>query len=297
MRRHGFHHVLWAVLVALSSGACAEETGMKHIRDVIYARQQGIVLTMDVFQPAKPSGIGVLFMVSGGWVSSHDAIHDAIALPFVARGQTVFAVVHGSQPKYTIPEIVEQVERATRFVRFHAKEYGVDPDRLGIAGGSAGGHLSLMQGARGRPGDPNAKDPIDRVSSKVQAVACFFPPTDFLNYGEPGVNAIALEKLKPFRAAFGAKSDDPAELARAARETSPITYVTAAMPPTLIIHGDRDELVPIQQARLFIRRLEELKVPCQLVVREGQGHGWATMFQDATLLAEWFDRHLGGAQK
>lgn len=279
-------------LGVLAPEAGAGEAAITRVRDVIYGRKHGVVLTLDVFRPAQPSGIGVLFMVSGGWVSSHDAINEALARPFLERGQTVFAVVHGSQPKYSIPEILQDVERATRFVRYHAREYGVDPERLGIAGASAGGHLSLMQGARGRDGDPNAEDPVERVSSKVQAVACFFPPTDFLNYGTEGVNAIPLEMLKPYRAAFGAVPDEPAALARVARETSPITYVTANMPPTLILHGDADELVPIQQSKQFIQRLEALKVPCRLVTRAGQGHGWPTLGQDLTLLAEWFDQYL-----
>ena len=93
------------------------------------------------------------------------------------RGYTVFAVVHGSQPKYTIPEILLDMHRAVRFIRSHAEEYDVDPERIGITGGSAGGHLLLMQATAGDLGNSNAKDPVDRASSRVQAVACFFPPT------------------------------------------------------------------------------------------------------------------------
>ena len=115
------------------------------------------------------------------------------------RGYTVFAVVHGSQPKYTIPEILEDINRAVRFIRHHAKDYRVDPDRLGIAGASAGGHLSLMQGTSGDLGNKGAKDPIDRESSRVQAVACYFPPTDFLNYGKPGEITLGDGVLKDFK--------------------------------------------------------------------------------------------------
>ena len=95
------------------------------------------------------------------------------------RGYTVFAVVHGSQPRFTIPEIVKDMNRAVRFIRFHAKDYHIDPDRIGITGGSAGGHLSLMQGTAGDTGDKNAKDPVDQTSSRVQAVGCFFPAHGF----------------------------------------------------------------------------------------------------------------------
>ncbi len=262
------------------------------IRDVIYRKKHGVALTMDIFKPAKPNGAGVLFMVSGGWFSSHEAINPGFAKPFTDRGYTVFAVVHGSQPKYAIPEIVEDIDRAVRFVRHHAQEYGVDPNRLGISGGSAGGHLSLMQGARGKEGNPQAKDPVDRESSRVQAVACFYPPTDFLNYGQPDRNALTVEELKRFRAAFGAKSEEPSELESVARAISPITYVTPRMPPTLIIHGDQDKLVPIQQAEVVIKKIEAAGVPGRLVVKKGKAHGWPELATDIYTLAEWFDQHL-----
>ena len=157
---------------------------------MIYGRKYGTALTMDVFTPKQgANGAAVIFAVSGGWFSAHEAISLTFCREFLKRGYTVFAVVHGSQPKYTIPEIIEDMNRAVRFIRYHAADYGIDPNRIGITGGSAGGHLSLMKGAAGTDGDPKAKDPVDRVSSRVQAVACFFPPTDFLNYGEKGVES------------------------------------------------------------------------------------------------------------
>ena len=263
------------------------------VSDVIYRKKHGVALTMDVLKPAKPNGIGVLWMVSGGWFSSHEAMNPAMVKPFLDRGQTVFMVVHGSQPKYAVPEILQDIERATRYVRVHASEYGVDPNRLGIAGGSAGGHLSLMQGARGKEGDPQAKDPVDRASSRVQAVACFFPPTDFLNYGRPGENALTGETLKAFRPAFGITSQEPAAVEMLAKSISPVALATKEMPPTLIIHGDKDLLVPIQQAELMMKRLEELGVAHKLVVREGEAHGWKTLGQDVAILADWFEQHLG----
>src|SRR5262249_49117526 len=121
----------------------------KRIEDVIYGRKFGTALTLDVFQPFKTNGIGILFMVSGGFFSSHEAINPGFFRALLDRGYTVFAVVHGSQPKFVISEIEPDIHRAVRFVRHHAAEYGVDPNRLGITGGSAGGHLSLMMATQG----------------------------------------------------------------------------------------------------------------------------------------------------
>ena len=156
-------------------------------KEVIYGRKHGVALTMDVITPAKQNNRGVIFAVSGGWFSSHDNIDKVIDrgtfLELLKRGHTVFAVVHGSQPKFTVPEIREDMHRAVRFIRHHAELYKIDPANIGMFGGSAGGHLTLLQGTDGQDGDPSAEGPVDRESSAVQAIVSYFPPTDFLNYG------------------------------------------------------------------------------------------------------------------
>ena len=156
-------------------------------REVIYGRKDGTALTMDMLTPrGTRNGAGVILVVSGGWLSSHEAISpqfiDTFAGELMRRGYTLFAVVHGTQPRYTIPEIVSDINRSVRFIRAHANEYGIDPKRLAITGGSAGGHLSLMQALAPAPPDPKAPDPVNRESATVAAVAAFFPPTDFLHW-------------------------------------------------------------------------------------------------------------------
>ncbi len=262
--------------------------------DIIYGRKHGVALTMDVFRPPATNGFGVVFMVSGGFFSAKEAINPAFFRAFLDRGYVVFAVVHGSQPKYTIPEITGDIHRAVRFIRHHATEYGVKPDKLGVAGASAGGHLSLTLGTQGGPGKADARDPVERESSAVGAVACFFPPTDFLNYGTPGEDAVGVGTLKDFKPAFGPRSDTPDGRQQLGREVSPVNFISAQTAPTLIIHGDADKLVPIQQARLFTDKATAAGVPSKLIVREGKAHGWLTIGDDIPLLADWFDEHLRG---
>ena len=284
----------WFVLVAVALlfGIGARAQDANHIKDVVYSHKLGVALTMDVYKPAKPNGIGVLWMVSGGWVSNHDSINPGLAKIFTDRGQTVFEVVHGSQPRFFLPEIIQDIHRAVRFVRTHASEYGVDPDRLGISGGSAGGHLSLMMGSYGGPGDSSAKDPVDRASSAVQAVACLFPPTDFLNYGTEGKICLDEPMLKPFYHVFAVPLTATIEEKETAlRPLSPI-YGTSKAPPTLIVHGEADTLVPIQQSERYLAKLKEAGVETKLERRPGKGHGWAGMEKDVALLADWFDAHL-----
>src|SRR5215467_13265670 len=178
--------------------------------DVIYARKHGTALTMDVFTPKKnANGAAAILVVSGGWSSARKFPAKFVFVDeLLTRGYTVFAVVHGSQPQYTVPEIIQDVNRAVRFIRHHARDYKIDPNRLGIYGASSGGHLALMQAMAGDTGDPSAEDPVEKVSSRVQAVACFFPPTDFLNYGKPGEVALGRGALAGLKAAFDFREFD-----------------------------------------------------------------------------------------
>ncbi len=299
---------LLAILL-LPMAAVAQTPNFTRTEDVIYGRKFGTALTMDVFIPKeKPNGAGIIFCVSGGWFSSKESISVGFLKAFLDRGYAVFAVMHGSQPKYTIPEVLEDQHRAVRFIRTNAKKYGVDPERLGISGASAGGHLSLMQGCAPKMGDPKAKDPVDRESSKVAAVACFFPPTDFLNYGKEGAIMLGRGTLSGFKAPFDfnefdTKSRSFVPIADESKRTvigkaiSPIYHVTIDSAPALILHGDKDFLVPLQQAESIIEKLKEAKVPCELVVKKGAAHGWADIASDMKVLADWFDKHLAAKPK
>jgi acetyl esterase/lipase len=297
----------WTVLLTGGiAGRAAADKPYTRTEDVIYGRKWGTALTMDVFTPKKDAkGIGIIFAVSGGWFSTHDSVANPVFMgELVKRGFTVFSVVHGSQPKYTIPEAVEDMQRSVRFIRFHARDYQIDPDRIGVTGGSAGGHLSLTLGTTGKAGDPKAKDPVDRVSSRVEAVACFFPPTDFLNYGEKDKLALGRGTLSAFKAPFDFHVLDPktrafepitdeAKVLEMGKQISPIYHISSDTPPTLIIHGDADKLVPIQQAETFLAKLKETGVPAELVVKKGAQHGWGDMGKDMSTIADWFDKYLG----
>jgi acetyl esterase/lipase len=287
----------------------ADARPFTRVRDVVYGHKSGMALTFDHFTPKKdPNGAAVVVIVSGGWFSDPAMIDSSFFRTFVEeptkRGYTVFAVCHGSQPMFTIPDAIADINRAVRYIRLHARDYQIDPDRIGITGGSAGGHLSLMQGAAGDKGDPKARDVIDRTSSRVQAVACFFPPTDFLNYGGQGKTAFAEDGLLAnFRVAIDVREFDPRtkrlehladknRIEALYRRVSPIAHVSIEDPPMLIIHGDADKLVPIQQARLIVEKLKVSGVPAELIVKKGAAHGWAGMDKDMIAIVDWFDRYL-----
>jgi acetyl esterase/lipase len=288
----------------LQGTAAGQDTNVDRREDVVYGRKFGTALTMDVIRPKEGlNGRGLIWVVSGGWFSAHEFIAPTFYKPFTDRGYTVFAVVHGSQPKFTIPEIVEDMERAVRFVRSNAADYTIDPNQIGVYGASAGGHLSLMLGTAADEGNSAAPDNVDRASARVQAVACFFPPTDFLNYGKEGEIALGNGILKDFQAPFQFSEldktrnifvliTDEDRRHKIGKEISPFYHASSDDPPTLIIHGNADELVPIQQAEIILEKLKEQGVDTKLIVKEGAAHGWPGLEKDVEQLADWFDTHL-----
>ena len=298
---------LWGVL-----GTCLsadEMPGVRRTEDLVYGRKDGLALTLDLFQPAQPNGCAIIYLVNGGWLSSKDTplmqnITPDYYRDFLDHGYTVFAIVTSSQPRYAIPDLIQDCQRAVRYVRHVAPRFGVKPNCLGVTGSSSGGHLALCVATMGRPGDPAARDPVDRESSQVQAVACFFPPTDFLNYGGPGLSGVGQGPLQPLRVAFGPRAETEAGRQALGREISPIYFLSDHTPPTLIIHGDADDVVPLQQSQSYQQRAREVGArPVDLIIRQGKPHGWPQgsivwkSQEDMQEMIRWFDRELGQVER
>lgn len=291
----GLAAVLVVVGLVIASAWLYFHPNVERINGVVYGQRHGRNLALDILRPAATNGLGVALMVSGGWKSSAPgSFRPWMAAPLLRRGYTVFAVYHISQPEATVMEIVDDVNRAVRFIRHHARDYGVDPQRLGVTGGSAGGHLSLMLATRGGPGPVDAADPIDRDSSAVQAVAIFYPVTDLLNLGKSTENLGDGGPPRSFVKAFGPQATNPPVWKDIGHGVSPIYYVRSNLPPTLIFHGDADTLVPLDQSQRYQAEAQKLGCRVELVVHHGGQHGWLSMFWDIRRFAEWFDRYLRG---
>jgi acetyl esterase/lipase len=276
--------------------------------DVIYGHKFGLALTMEVLAPARRNGLGVVWIVSSSGNSNREQTlqpsFERRVLPFLNHGYTVFAVIHGSSPAFQVQDYAQDARRAVRFVRHRAAEFGIDAQRLGISGSSAGGLIALTIAMRAEEGRPASEDPVERESSRVQAAGCFFPPTDLMNFGDASENIVDLLRQRgtvdpsfqfyDVDQKTGARTlvTDHQDVLRLLREISPMTHVTADDPPTILIHGDADKAVPVEQSRRFVTRLTEAKVPARLAVREGMGHAWPGWEQDSALIAEWFDAHL-----
>ncbi|RZJ85966.1 MAG: alpha/beta hydrolase, partial [Chryseobacterium sp.] len=277
-------------------------------KETIYDRRDGTSLTLTVLTPKRANGKGIISLLSGNFVSDHKSIsvYRDRALPLVNHGYTVFLVMHRSAPRFALPDMLEDVQRAVQFVRYHAISYRIDPARLGITGTSSGGHLALLAALSKDIADPANKDPIAKVSANLQAVAVFCPPTDLLNYGKIGYNLASDKSTLVEIGVLGAFSyndwdsttrtyipvTDRRQFRKIDSLMSPTQLAVKQAPPTLLIHGDEDPLVPIQQSQILTAKLQSLKVPVRLIVKSGAAHGWKDMNKDVKEFNTWFDLYL-----
>lgn len=264
-------------LIASVNSAFAD---VKITPDVVYGHKDGMALIYDVFQPgAQSNGAGILFMISGGWFSvwAEPANRLAGFKSMLDAGYTVFAVHHGSAPRFKVPEAYQDVSRAVRHIKQNASSYGVDSERLGVTGGSAGGHLSLMLGLDADAGMADARDAIMRQGNSVAAVVAYFPPVDLRTMTGPNERFPALEF--------------PSEQAA---DISPLLLVDPLDPPTLLIHGDADDLVNISHSINMAAELQKHGVTSDFITIAGGGHGFrgADAEQASAARLAWFNQHL-----
>ncbi len=254
--------------------------GLTIFRDVVYGHHDGMANVYDVIRPQNPSGAAVLYMVSGGWNSRWAAPETRIAnfRLLLDAGITIIPVHHGSAPRFKVPEAHADVKRALRHVSLNAATYGIDAKRLGVFGGSAGGHLSLMLGLNGDDGDPAAEDPVLRGPARIKAVVAYYPPVDLRRMTGPNERFPAL--------------DFPVDQAAA---ISPILFVDAKDPVTLIVHGDADTLVPISSGQSIHDALKQAGVKTDMITIAGGDHGFtepAHRAQATAAMAKWFKDNL-----
>lgn len=282
----------------------ADDPPYEQHENIVYGETDGIGLIMDVFVPTEQkNGLGIIDVASGGWSSDRGKINDHKRAQMFdilcARGYVVFAVRPGSSSKFSAPEMVDHLKLAIRWVKHHAEEYGIDPDSLAMSGASAGGHLTCLTCATPENGDPDAKDPLNRYDTRVKAAVAFFPPTDFLDYGGREFKITASGRLGRMMGrllfAEGIAEKTEEEIKAQLEKVSPARLVTSDFPPILLIHGDADLLVPLQQSQTMLKVLKENGIEAKLIVKPGGGHPWPTIHEEVAIAADWIDEHLGAA--
>jgi acetyl esterase/lipase len=280
-------------------------------RNVVYGMVSGTALLLDVYRPAQPNGLGLIAIQGSGW--HQPTWYDAPPLKerpevtshaerFAAAGYTVFVINHRSAPRFRFPDPIDDAQRAVRFIRAKAAEYGIAEDRIGAWGSSSGGHLVELLGTLDGGGNAADADPVNRQSAKVQTVVALFAPSDLIALYQGSTRRGMLASLMGFPyvpPVPGISRDDDAE-ARAYRAASPTTHVTADDAPMLLFHGDSDEVVPVEQSQLMEQALHKAGVEVRFVRVPGGKHG--ADFQlpaghprrpdEIRIAIAWFDAHL-----
>lgn len=260
------------------------------LRDLEYARVGAVSLRLDLYLPLHKGETRlpvVVWIHGGGWRGGDKA--GTRAPEVLGEGYAVASINYRLSHQATFPAQIHDCKAAIRWLRAHADEFGLDPERIGVWGSSAGGHLAALLGTSG--GVPELEGEVggnlDR-SSRVQAVCDFFGPADLLAILEPGAWPSHGSPTSPESLLLGGPVAERVELARLA---SPVTHASPDDPPFLLVHGDRDPMVPLDQSERLHRALTAAGVDSTLYVVRGAGHGFRDPAVDA--LVRWFfDRHL-----
>lgn len=294
---------LLILLPAACPGADQPETYQQQ-KNIVYHEAYGVGLVLDVFTPrGARNGLAIFDVASGAWHSDRSKIRDhkraQVFTVFCRRGYTVFAVRPGSVTKFTAGEMLENLRHGVHWVKQAAGRYQIDPARLGLMGASAGGHLACLLAVTGAGDSPAGGIADQSPAAPFKAVAVFFPPTDLLDYAGRRIDVRGQGQLAGAvrRLAF-APDENVAELSDEAiteriTQISPARLVPGNVPPMLLIHGDADSLVPLQQSRRMVEAVRKAGGVAELVVKKGGGHPWPTIHEEVEVMADWFDAKLG----
>jgi len=291
------HFLLLAPLFALVTPALAQDPkaksepqippGVRYEKDIEFGKGGDTTLHLDIARPdaaTKPLPC-VVFIHGGGWRGGNFKAHVPQILDFANRGYVSATVQYRLVPAGRWPAQIEDVKCAVRYLRANADRYGIDKDRLGAIGFSAGAHLSMLLGTMDKQDGLEGSGGNEGISSKVQAVVAYFGPTDLSQKDFPAnVNAMIYDFLGGL----------PVERPEAFKAASPVNYVDKTDAPLLIFHGTMDALVPYNQAFLMTDALTKAGVPGRIEMLLGANHGWGGAELTRTFAASvaFFDEQL-----
>jgi acetyl esterase/lipase len=278
-------------------GANWTPPGVHAIREIEYAKPGGKPVLLDLYLPEKAADpLPLVVWIHGGaWRGGSK--EGCPALRMVARGYAVASLNYRLSQEAIFPAQIEDCKAAIRWLRANAQKHGIDGKRIGVWGGSAGGHLVALLGVTGQTREFDVGDNLDQ-SSQVQAVCDFFGPADFSTMDSQSLPNAAMKHRGPdcpeALLIGGAVEDNPEK----ARRVSPVTYVSSNAAPFLIVHGEQDPVVPPGQSTTLSDALKKAGVPVRLHTIPGAGHGGEPFQTRAVMVMidQFFDRNLRGRQ-
>jgi acetyl esterase/lipase len=288
-----------AACLALSAGLLAAPAlraadppkvpdGVTYEPDLEYSNPDNQHLMVDLARPSKGDGPfpAVLLIHGGGFRAGNRHGYDGLCMRLAAQGYVAATVEYRLAPKYQFPAAVYDCKAAMRWLRANAAKYHIDPSRVGVTGGSAGGHLALFLGVTGGVQEFEGDGGNPDQSSKPTCVVSFYGPSDFTkSYGH---SKDAAEVLPLFL------GGDLEKAHRRHIEASPLYWVTPDAPPTLCIHGTKDDYVAYEQAGWIVDKLKAADVEAELLTIEGAGHGFKGADEEKAeqAMIAFFDKHL-----
>jgi acetyl esterase/lipase len=255
-----------AAVLAMGVARADEPLTVELKTDVEYGQVGDEKLLLDLASPPKGDKPrpALIFIHGGGWAGGRKEDSTEFAKAFAAEGYVAVSVGYRLAPKHHCPAQIEDCKCAVRWMRAHAEELGVDPERIGAIGASAGGHLAMMLGTMDKGDGLDESGGWTDQSSKVQAVVNYVGPTDLMGTLPPVSQGILKNWL-------GGTREEKKELAV---QASPVTYVNAGDAPSLSFMGTKDPLVPHEQGIIWANKLTEAGVPGRVELILGAGHGF-----------------------
>jgi acetyl esterase/lipase len=254
------------VVTAAVQAAELSDLGTVKSEKVVYHKVGDLELTIDLYLPDEDAADrpAVVWIHGGAWRGGTPTQFQPQSQSLASQGLVCASVRYRLSGEAKFPACLNDVKCAVRFLRSNADKYGIDPDRIAVGGGSAGGHLAAMVGTT--PGKFEGDGPNPDVSSRANLLILFNPALDLVAMGKhPAVQGL-----------LGTESPSEKQLA----EASPIRQVSKDVPPTLILHGDQDRTVPYEQAVAFRDALAKKGVKAELFTAQGKSHGWFNRGED-----------------
>lgn len=263
-------------------------------RDLTYVRNGHERQKLDLYTPATGENHPLIIWIHGGAFrmgSKEGNPDNPLHFEYVTKGYALASINYRLSQHAIFPAQIEDCKAAVRWLRAHAAEYNLDPDRFAAWGPSAGGHLVAMLGTAGHVTEFEVGEHLDQ-SSRVQCVVNYFGPTDFLQMDDQRLpdGMIHNEPNSPESELVGGNIQEHPDKAAAA---NPITYITEDVPPFLVVHGNQDPLVPYGQSELLVDALERVGADVTFYTVEGGGHGRFSDPDVPKLTAEFLAQHIG----
>ena len=268
--------------------------GLILLNDVVFGKGGERDLKMNIAYPEKPAKTPmpvIVWVHGGGWRNGSYKGGIRKLLPYARRGYFCASIEYRLSGEAIFPAQIEDCKCAIRYVRAHAEKYSIDPDRIGVWGSSAGGHLVAMLGVSGDVKELEGTGGWPQSSSRVQAVCNWYGPSDLISMiDQPSRIGRRTDRCPEAKLIGGAILENKDK----ARAASPATYVTKDDPPFLIMHGTKDPVVPYPQSTILRDALKKVGVPVELVTLEGAGHGDREFMalDIQTKVGAFFEKHL-----